>query len=178
MARPVASKVCWPLTPHRGACSTDKLLQSANYCSVRCCRTQSAKSDTLFPDCPFRLDVDPNSLHELRMSLDGMLKEPPLLHRWGRSNGSQFGVSLATPNPWVGEMGQFPLKRRTFRLHYFTMCREWHPALLLSRSCWLGLSTLCPYGRAPAIWGTTGTLSSCSILVFSHAEFYSSTFQQ
>ena len=30
----------------------------------------------------------------------------------------------------------------------FTMCREWHvhAALLLSLSCWLGLSALGPYG--------------------------------
>jgi len=26
----------------------------------------------------------------------------------------------------------------------FTVCREWHAALLLSLSCWLGLSTLGP----------------------------------
>jgi len=41
----------------------------------------------------------------------------------------------------------------------FTMCREWHAALLriLSLSCWLGLSTLGPYGplgsRVPPLWG-------------------------
>ena len=55
------------------------------------------------------------------------------------------------PQTRVRGMGQLPLKRRTFRLHYFTMCREWHAALLLSLSCWLGLSTLGPYLRAPAI---------------------------
>jgi len=43
-------------------------------------------------------------------------------------------------------MGRLPLKRRTFRLHYFTMSREWHAPLLLSLSCWLGLSSLGPYG--------------------------------
>ena len=35
---------------------------------------------------------------------------------------------------------QLPLKRRTFRLQYFTMCREWHAPLLLILTCWLGLS--------------------------------------
>jgi len=41
---------------------------------------------------------------------------------------------------------ELPLKRRTLRFQYFTMCREWHAPLLLSLSCWLGLSTQRPSG--------------------------------
>jgi len=49
---------------------------------------------------------------------------------------------------WQSNLGS-----RTFRLHYFTMCRELHALLLLSLSCWLGLSTLGPYEPAAVALG-------------------------
>jgi len=57
----------------------------------------------------------------------------------------KFGVNLATPNPG-GRDGSIATQKTNISSSLFTMCREWHAALLLSLSCWLGLSTLGPYG--------------------------------
>ena len=68
----------------------------------------------------------------------------------------KFGVNLATPNPG-GRDGSIATQKTNISSSLFTMCREWHAALLLSLSCWLGLSRLGPYGplryRAPCCTG-------------------------